>query len=86
MLLTGKLQLAQADFVAAQEKEGAVGGRLAVDGMTLEQVERHMIEKAMEQHLGNISKVARALGLSRNALYRRLERHGLAAGEQDSEL
>jgi transcriptional regulator of acetoin/glycerol metabolism len=46
--------------------------------MTLEQVERHMIEQALHQHTGNISRVAKALGLSRTALYRRLERHGLA--------
>jgi DNA-binding NtrC family response regulator len=45
--------------------------------MTLEQVERHMIEQALHQHVGNISRVAKALGLSRTALYRRLERHGL---------
>jgi transcriptional regulator of acetoin/glycerol metabolism len=51
--------------------------------MTLEQVERHMIERALGQHDGNISRVARALGLSRTALYRRLERHGLAEPGQD---
>ena len=68
----------QADFVAAeQHDQGALGGRLGVHGMTLEQVERHMIEHALEEHQGNISRVAKALGLSRTALYRRLERHGL---------
>jgi two-component system NtrC family response regulator len=46
--------------------------------MTLEQVERRMIEQALDQHGGNITRVAKALGLSRTALYRRLERHGLA--------
>jgi transcriptional regulator of acetoin/glycerol metabolism len=49
--------------------------------MTLEQVERHMIAKAMEQHQGNISRVAKALGLSRTALYRRLERHGISGAD-----
>ena len=52
--------------------------RLGVDGMTLEQVERRMIESALDQHGGNITRVAKVLGLSRTALYRRLERHGLA--------
>jgi DNA-binding NtrC family response regulator len=79
LLLAGKSQLAQADFVAAgHADDGAAAQRLGVDGMTLEQVERHMIEQALHQHLGNISRVAKALGLSRTALYRRLERHGLA--------
>jgi DNA-binding NtrC family response regulator len=78
LLLAGKSRLAQADFVATSAvDEGAPGTRLGVDGMTLEQVERHMIEQALLQHTGNISRVAKALGLSRTALYRRLERHGL---------
>jgi DNA-binding NtrC family response regulator len=79
LLLAGKEQLTSADFVATGAAgEGAVAHRLGVDGMTLEQVERHMIERALDQHDRNISRVARALGLSRTALYRRLERHGLA--------
>ena len=80
LLLAGKAQLTQADFAAGQHDEAGTTGaaRLGVDGMTLEQVERHMIEQALDQHGGNITRVARALGLSRSALYRRLERHGLA--------
>jgi DNA-binding NtrC family response regulator len=78
LLLAGKSQLTQADFLATSAvDESAPGTRLGVDGMTLEQVERHMIEQALHQHTGNISRVAKALGLSRTALYRRLERHGL---------
>jgi two-component system NtrC family response regulator len=79
LLLAGKDQLTQADFLATGDTDdgAAAGPRLGVDGMTLEQVERRMIEQALEQHVGNISRVAKALGLSRTALYRRLERHGL---------
>jgi DNA-binding NtrC family response regulator len=79
LLLSGKRDLGAADFLAAASHEQAGAGALGVDGMTLEQVERLMIEKALDQHQGNITRVARALGLSRTALYRRLERHGLAA-------
>jgi two-component system NtrC family response regulator len=43
-----------------------------------------MIERVLAQHEGNISRVARALGLSRAALYRRLEKHGLASGAEDA--
>jgi two-component system NtrC family response regulator len=43
-----------------------------------------MIEQVLAQHEGNISRVAKALGLSRAALYRRLEKHGLAAGNEDA--
>jgi DNA-binding NtrC family response regulator len=45
--------------------------------MTLDQVERGMIENCMNHYEGNISRVAEALGLSRAALYRRLEKYGL---------
>jgi two-component system NtrC family response regulator len=90
LLLKGSSQLTQADFLAAGHGDdgdhAGARNRLGVDGMTLEQVERHMIESAMAQHLGNISRVAKALGLSRTALYRRLERHGIkdAGGEIDA--
>jgi DNA-binding NtrC family response regulator len=85
MLLAGKPMLTQADFQATSAvDEGAQGARLGVDGMTLEQVERHMIEQALHQHAGNISRVAKALGLSRTALYRRLERHGLGGVDIDA--
>ena len=40
-------------------------------------VERAMVEKALERFSGNMSKAARALGLSRAALYRRCEKFGL---------
>jgi two-component system, NtrC family, response regulator len=84
LLLVGKKQLGQADFLAADQADDGNGqGRLGVDGMTLEQVERHMIAKAMEQHQGNISRVAKALGLSRTALYRRLERHGIGGASEE---
>ncbi|MDR0729699.1 MAG: sigma-54 dependent transcriptional regulator [Prevotellaceae bacterium] len=43
----------------------------------LEALERTAIMQAMEQHAGNISKAARALGLTRAALYRRLEKYGI---------
>ena len=85
LLLAGKDQLGPADFIASSAAaEAAAGVRLGVDGMTLEQVERHMIERALDQHGRNISRAARALGLSRTALYRRLERHGLAEPDLDS--
>jgi DNA-binding NtrC family response regulator len=50
-------------------------GRL--EDMSLEDVERVLIQKALARAGGNVSTAAKALGLSRSALYRRLERHGL---------
>jgi DNA-binding NtrC family response regulator len=50
------------------------GGRL--EDMSLEDVEAFLIKKAMARY-GNVSHAAKALGLSRSALYRRLERYRL---------
>lgn len=83
VLLVGKSVLTEADFAGSEQPQTVGSARLDVDGMTLEQVERHTIEQAMEQHRGNISRVAAALGLSRTALYRRLERHGIGAAEKE---
>ncbi|KFN42540.1 sigma-54-dependent transcriptional regulator [Arenimonas oryziterrae] len=78
MLLVGKRVLDQADFLQAERGDSdPTRPGLRVDGMTLEQVERHLIEQMLQQHQGNISRVAKALGLSRAALYRRLEKYGL---------
>ena len=50
---------------------------LRLDDMSLEEVESLLIQKAMARYHGNVSHAAKALGLSRSALYRRLQRHGL---------
>jgi transcriptional regulator of acetoin/glycerol metabolism len=48
-----------------------------IDQMSLEDVERLLIIKALERYAGNVSLAAQTLGLSRSALYRRLQRYGL---------
>ncbi len=48
-----------------------------LEGLTLEEAERILIQKALRRHEGNISRAAEELGLSRSALYRRLDRYGL---------
>ena len=50
---------------------------LTLEELTLEDVERLLIRKALERYAGNVSDAARGLGLSRSALYRRLEKYGL---------
>jgi transcriptional regulator of acetoin/glycerol metabolism len=42
--------------------------------MTLDQAERYLIDRALERAKGDVNEAARALGLSRSALYRRLQR------------
>lgn len=48
-----------------------------IDEMSLEEVEALLIRKALVRHEGNVSRAAGALGLSRSALYRRIQRYGL---------
>ena len=48
-----------------------------IEDMSLEDVEGFLIRKAMARHDGNVSQAAKALGLSRSALYRRLQHFGL---------
>jgi DNA-binding NtrC family response regulator len=48
-----------------------------LDDMSLEEVETFLIKKALSRFDGNVSRAAEALGLSRSALYRRLQRYGL---------
>jgi len=57
-------------------------GEPAFEQMTLEEAERTLIQRALRRHQGNVTEAARALGLSRSALYRRLERRGPGAGDQ----
>lgn len=45
--------------------------------LNLDQLEKQMVERALRMHHFNISLAARELGLSRGALYRRMEKHGL---------
>jgi DNA-binding NtrC family response regulator len=48
-----------------------------LEDMSLEDVEAILIRKALARFGGNVSRVAQALGLSRSALYRRIQRYGL---------
>ena len=48
-----------------------------LEELSLEEVEYYLIKKALAKFGGNVSQAAQALGLSRSALYRRLQRFGL---------
>ncbi|OIQ40977.1 MAG: sigma-54-dependent Fis family transcriptional regulator [Bacteroidetes bacterium MedPE-SWsnd-G1] len=47
------------------------------DNLNLNEIEKLLVQKAMNKHQGNISKAAKELGLTRAALYRRLEKYNL---------
>ncbi len=66
-------QLTSADLGLQARRDGA--GR--IEDMSLDDVERFLIKKALEKNDGNVTEAAKALGLSRSAMYRRLQKHGL---------
>ena len=73
VLMAERAAVRPADLGLRTEREG--GSR--IEDMSLEEVEGFLIRKAMARHDGNVSQAARALGLSRSALYRRLQHFGL---------
>src|SRR3989449_1604570 len=58
----------------------AAGGAAKLEEMSLDEVERYLIQRTLARHEGNVSQAAKALGLSRSAMYRRLQKHGLECG------
>jgi DNA-binding NtrC family response regulator len=58
-------------------RAGRDNSAVRMEDMSLEEVEAFLIRKAMARHEGNVSHAAKALGLSRSALYRRLQHYGL---------
>jgi DNA-binding NtrC family response regulator len=73
VLLAQGDQIRAVDLALRANRESS--GRL--EDMSLEEVEQFLIKKALAKNDGNVSHAARVLGLSRSALYRRLERYGL---------
>ncbi|MDU0369055.1 sigma-54-dependent transcriptional regulator [Hymenobacter endophyticus] len=81
VLVSGKDELGPDDFQAQFQRlpaRPAEAGELPEPGtITLDELEAHMIRRSLEHYNGNISRVAKALGLSRGALYRRLEKYAI---------
>jgi len=76
ILVSANNPLQASDF--EQQYQGVTAMQSAdADGLTLDDVERIAIEKAYEKYHGNVSQMASALGLSRQALYRRMDKYNM---------
>ena len=66
-------------FSAPDHLDAGDGGEEGVspDSLDLDELERAAVRRALSKHGGNISRAAEELGISRKALYRRIEKHGL---------
>jgi len=72
--------MAQAEHITTQDlglQPGAASSTAAAEDMTLEQSEKLFIQKVLAKHGGDVRKAAEQLGVSRSALYRRLQYFGL---------
>lgn len=55
-----------------------------IEDMTLEQAEAWLVQRALKRHHGNAQQAADALGITRQSLYRRLEKHDLRSEDEDA--
>ncbi len=63
----------------------AVEGGTDFEGMTLDQAEAVLVRRALERHPDNIQQAADTLGITRQTLYRRMEKHGLREADDDAD-
>ena len=76
IIMSDHTELETHDFSFLGEKP-TIDKSVTHKSFNLDVMEKSMIEKVIDNHAGNISKAAKELGLTRAALYRRLEKHGI---------
>lgn len=82
ILVSGKEVLDASDFENQYQHYGdRSGAAVSFEGMTLDEIERRTILQALERYKSNLSQVAIALGISRAALYRRLEKYNITVND-----
>jgi DNA-binding NtrC family response regulator len=75
VIMSDSRALQPSDFFFSAQASGS--DTLTIDRFNLEEVEKTVIRKALGKHQGNVSQAAHELGLTRAALYRRLEKYAL---------
>jgi len=74
VILADDANLKPGDFASGVKQ---LEGQVTFDNLNLERLEEWAIRKALNKHDGNVSHAAEELGLSRGALYRRIEQYGI---------
>ncbi len=85
ILVSGKPTLDASDFDAQylrHDEPAKASDSSSLAGMTLDEIERQTILQALDRHKGNLSQVAMTLGISRAALYRRMEKFNITVNEK----
>ena len=87
LLITDGPEITDADLppgLGSTSGDGVGGSSAPISvAMSLDELERAAIEKALKRHGGNLSDVARQLGIGRSTLYRKLEQYGLREKKDD---
>jgi two-component system NtrC family response regulator len=77
ILVSGKQRLDAADFSSQYHEMGSTPTKSETQNATLDEIEENTIRRALESNDGNLLRTAKALGISRAALYRRMEKYHL---------
>jgi transcriptional regulator of acetoin/glycerol metabolism len=75
VIMADGMEISAGDLQLSPQKFG--GNTVIQPEMGLEEMEKLMVQKAIDKHKGNISRAALELGLTRAALYRRIEKFDL---------
>jgi two-component system NtrC family response regulator len=78
MIVSGADILDTADFERSAAPTDSNANAPSLEGATLDDLERAAITNALEKYDGNLSKAAEALGITRQSLYRRMEKFGIS--------
>lgn len=73
VLIGGGAQIQAGDLMLARRAEG---GKASLEELTLDEAEQMLIRNALDRCEGNVQVAAERLGLSRSAMYRRMEKYG----------
>jgi two-component system, NtrC family, response regulator HydG len=74
VIMSERTELTKTDFILTSKRQSPEKAEM----LTLEEMERHAIVRAIQKYQGNMSKVAKELGVGRTTLYRKLEKYGLS--------
>ena len=80
LLVCDKLMLDADDFkqhYQSVQVSPRTSGHASLEGLTLEEVERQAIVDTLEKYDKNLTQVAQVLGITRQSLYRRIEKYGI---------
>jgi len=77
VIMSDGQEIKDSDFNLSTESSVSGKDVEKFDNLNLHEIEKMLVEKALSKHEGNISKAAKELGLTRAALYRRLEKFNL---------